>query len=420
MATTLKENYIAIRKQPLELFDMSLFMPVILLFGIGLISIYSATYESHMSDSFFKQLIFGGIGIGTMIVFMFLPERFLQSNSIVLYAISILFLILVLFFGKGISGTKGWFQLGGLSFQPSELAKFTALLAVARYLSLKGTDIKTLRDLGITLGIIFLPVGLIVLQPDIGTATVFIAIALGVLLWAGFDLFVLYMIVSLPIIAVLSLLGTTYFVVSVSIFAIIGAAFRRKILITAIALGVVIAVGYFSPVIIENLMPHQQNRIEAFLNPGSDPRGKGYNVIQSIMAVGSGGFTGKGFLQGTQTQLRYIPEQWTDFIFCVPTEEFGFIGGALVILLIASIIYRSIKIATLTNSAYFSLLCTGIASIFLYHMIINIGMALGLMPVMGIPLPFLSYGGSSLIVNFAFIGLMLNAYRSYKQKERAN
>ncbi len=420
MATTLKDNYIAIKKQPLELFDWSLFMPVFLLLGFGLISIFSATYESEMSASFNKQVIFGGIGLATMLLFMFLPERFLQSNSIFLYAISILFLILVLFFGKGIAGTKGWFQLGGLSFQPSELAKFTSLLAVARYLSAKGTDIKTLRDLGITLGIIALPMGLVILQPDIGTASVFIALMLGVLLWSGFDLFILYLVVMLPVIAVLSLLGTTYFVISVSIFSIIAAAFRRKMLSTALAIGIVIAVGYFSPVIIENLMPHKQNRIKAFLNPGSDPRGKGYNVIQSIMAVGSGGFTGKGFLQGTQTQLRYIPEQWTDFIFCVPTEEFGFIGGVLVILLMASIIYRAIKLATFVNSAYFSIICAGVASLFLYHMIINIGMSLGLMPVMGIPLPFLSYGGSSLIVNFAFIGLMLNAYRSYKQTERTN
>jgi rod shape determining protein RodA len=419
MATNIKDDFIAIRKQPLELMDMSLLMPVILLFGVGLISIFSATYESHMSDSFYKQIFFGGLGIGTMLIFMFIPERFLQSNSIILYSISILFLILVLFFGKGIAGTKGWFQLGGLSFQPSELAKFTSLLAIASFLSTKGRDVKTWRDLSISLGIILLPMGLIVLQPDIGTASVFIAIGLGVLLWSGFDIFILFLIVSLPIIAILSLLGTTHFVVSVSVFGIIAASFRRKILITGLAMGIVIAVGYFSPVIIENLMPHQQNRIEAFLNPGSDPRGKGYNVIQSIMAVGSGGFAGKGFLQGTQTQLRYIPEQWTDFIFCVPTEEFGFIGGVLVIVLITSIIYRSVKIASLTNSAYFSIICAGVASIFLYHMIINIGMALGLMPVMGIPLPFLSYGGSSLIVNFAFIGLMLNAYRSYKLKERA-
>ena len=420
MATSVKESIIAIKKQPLELFDLSLFMPVLLLFAFGLISIYSATYESHMSDSFYKQLFFGGLGIGTMLVFMFLPERFLQSNSIILYAISILFLILVLFFGKGVAGTKGWFHLGGLSFQPSELAKFTALLAIASFLSTKGRDVKTLRDLSITLGIIILPMALIVLQPDIGTASVFIALGLGVLLWSGFDIFFLYLIVSMPVIAILSLLGTTHFVVSVSVFAIIAASFRRKIMVTALSLAVVIIVGYFSPTIIENLMPHQQDRIESFLNPGSDPRGKGYNVIQSIMAVGSGGFAGKGFLQGTQTQLRYIPEQWTDFIFCVPTEEFGFIGGVLVIVLIASIIYRSVKIASLINSAYFSVICSGIASIFLYHMVINIGMALGLMPVMGIPLPFLSYGGSSLIINFAFIGLMLNAYRSYKLKERAS
>lgn len=413
-----KNNFISIKKSPFELFDMSLFMPVILLFGFGLISIYSATYDSNTSTSFYKQLIFGGLGIGTMFIFMFLPERFIRSNSYTLYGITVLFLVALLFFGKSISGTRGWFNLGGLSFQPSELAKLTVLLAIARYLSTKGNDIKTWRNLSITIGLILLPMGLIVLQPDIGTASVFIALALGILLWSGFDLFILFMIVSLPIVAVLSLLGTIYYITSVSVFAIIAALFRRRIFSMLLVLGVVIVVGYFSSVIVDSLKPHQQNRIEAFLNPGSDPHDKGYNVIQSIMAVGGGGFTGKGFLQGTQTQLRYIPEQWTDFIFCVPTEEFGFIGGVLVIILIVSIIIRAIKLASIVNSNYFSLICIGVASIFFYHMMINIGMTLGLMPVMGIPLPFLSYGGSSLVVNFAFIGLLLNAYRSHKQKER--
>ena len=167
------------------------------------------------------------------------------------------------------------------------------------------------------------------------------------------------------------------------------------------------------------LEPYQRDRIETFMNPGKNPKGKGYNVIQSILAVGSGGLAGKGFLQGTQTQLRYIPEQWTDFIFSVPTEEFGFIGGAGVVVLLAMFILRAVRIALETDSMFFSVIAFGVASVIFYHTAINIGMAIGLTPVMGIPLPFLSSGGSALMVNLTMVGLLFNAFRSFRKKSRA-
>lgn len=288
------------------------------------------------------------------------------------------------------------------------------------FLSRKGVDIKTLRDLGILFSIIGLPLLLIVVEPDIGSASVLIAMTLGVMLWSGFDIYILFFVVSLPIVIILSFMGTVYFVIAVSLFSIIAALFRKKVLVTVVTIATVFAIGYLSPIIIEHLAPHQQGRIETFLNPGSDPRGKGYNVIQSILAVGSGGVTGKGFMQGTQTQLRYIPKQWTDFIFCVPTEEFGFIGGLTVIILLSAMIMRCVTIAFEADSKFFSVVAIGTGTVFLYHSFINIGMAIGLMPVMGIPLPFLSAGGSSLMVNLSFVGLLMNAYRSKLKRDTNN
>ncbi|NLO18499.1 MAG: rod shape-determining protein RodA [Ignavibacteria bacterium] len=405
------ENQINVKVGPFEHFGLATFFVYILLVGFGLISIYSATYEAGMSTFFFKQLSFVVLGTAVMFITMFLPLRWLNAYSHIAYALSLLLLVLVLLFGKEISGTKGWFAFGGFGIQPAEPAKLTTLLAASRFLSLKGTDIRRVRDLGILLIIVLLPVGLILFQPDFGTATVFFAILLGVLLWVGFDIFILYIALTLPIIFITALIGNTYFIVSLIIFSIITLFFRKKIIVTVLAASVIFLVGFSSPHIFESLKPHQKARIESFLRVGSGEKGMSYNVVQSTLAVGSGGLTGKGFLKGTQTQLRYIPAQRTDFILCVTTEEFGFLGGSLVIVLIAALIFRALKISAESNSRFLSIVSFGVASIFLYHSFFNIGMVIGLMPVMGIPLPFLSYGGSALITNSAMVGFMLNAYR---------
>ncbi len=413
-----KQNYekLLIEKQAADFFDWSTFLISVLLVGMGLISIYSATYDSGMSVFFNKQLIYTGIGTVAMFALMFVPERWIYINSLPIYAISVLLLILVFPLGKDVYGTRGWIDIGFMTLQPSEFAKLSTLLMIANHLSKKGTDIRTLRDLAVVGAYVALPAILIAVEPDTGSASVLGALTLGILLWSGFDTYSLYFIVSLPIVIIASFMGTNHFIIGVSLYSLIAAFFKRKLYVTIITIGIVIGAGYFSPMIVEHLAPHQQGRIHVFLNPEDDPRGKGYNVIQSVMAVGSGGITGKGFLQGTQTQLRYIPKQWTDFIFCVPTEEFGFIGGSLVIILLAGLIYRSIIIAHEVSSPFLSIICIGIGTIFFYHTLINVGMAIGMMPVMGIPLPFMSAGGSSLIVNMSMVGFLLNAYRTHRKK----
>ncbi|MBI5324831.1 MAG: rod shape-determining protein RodA [Ignavibacteriae bacterium] len=410
------QNIYEIRKSASQYFDWQTFLITIMSIAFGLISIYSATYDAGMSTYFFKQLIYTGIGIGIILIFMVLPERWLQAYSLAFFVFIILLLISVLIFGKTIYGTKGWFQIGSISIQPSEFAKLAALNLIATHLSRKGTDIKTFRDFGIVILILLAPFILILFEPDFGTATVLLAMFIGILFWTGFDLLMLFFVISLPVIILLSLVSPIHFVAAVSVYSIAAALMRKKIILTFATILIVFVAGYTSPLIVEHLMPHQKNRIDTFLNPDKDPLGKGYNVIQSKLAVGSGGVTGKGFLQGTQTQLRYIPKQWTDFIYCVPAEEFGFAGGVFVILLLAGIILKATKAAFDSENKYFSLLSFGIGSVFFYHTIINIGMVLGLMPVMGIPLPFMSYGGSALLVNCAFIGLLLNAFRSQKIK----
>jgi len=407
------------RRQSGEFIDWSTFLISILLVTIGLISIYSATYDAGMSSRFSQQLIYACLGYGMVIVILFIPETWIFTMAYPLYGIMALMLISVKLFGHEVNGTTGWLNLGFVTIQPAELAKVTTLLAAARYLSSKGIDIKNLRDFLSVSGIVLFPAALIFIQPDHGTSTVIVALLFGILFWAGFDLFTLFTVFSIPAVGIMSLFGIGSFVTSVSIFSIAAGFFRKKLYVTIIAIVVVTGVGYSSKVMVDKLEPYQKKRIEIFLNPGSDLRGSGYNVNQSILAVGGGRLTGKGFLGGTQTQLRYIPAQWTDFIFSVPAEEFGFVGAVSVILLIAGFIIRAVSIAGESDSNFLSLICFGAGTIIFYHTVINIGMAIGLMPVMGIPLPFLSSGGSFLISDLAIVGLLLNAYRAHRRKKIA-
>lgn len=406
------------KKQAGDFFDWQTFLIVILLLAAGLISIYSATYDAGMSSIFSRHLLFAALGFIGMFALIYVPERWIYANTYIIYGVTILLLVLVLFFGREVNGTKGWLPLGLFAIQPAEFAKLSVLLIVARHLSLKGSDVRTVRDMITITIMVALPAVLIALQPDHGTTTVLFAMLFGIMLWTGFNALLLYCIISIPVLLIMSLLGTVYYVIAVAVFAIGALFFKRKLLVTLLAVIIVSGIGLSGKLLVNKLAPYQRDRIETFINPGLNPKGKGYNVIQSILAVGSGGITGKGFLAGTQTQLRYIPEQWTDFIFSVPTEEFGFFGGSLVILLLILFILRAVRIAQETDSMFFSIIAFGIASIIFYHTFINIGMAIGLTPVMGIPLPFLSSGGSALMVNLTLVGLLLNAYRSFRKKNR--
>jgi len=415
----MSESTISLNKAPGYFFDWQTLLITVGLVAVGLISIYSATYDSNMSAFFERQLVSVSVGFVVMFVIAYIPESWLRFNSWTAYIGSILLLVIVALFGVEINGTKGWLRFWGFSLQPAEFAKFGVLLVLASYISRKGVDIRTWRVLLYVALITALPAFLIIIQPDFGTTTVLFVMLFGILFWAGFDAFTMYFIMALPLIILASLKGQTWMISAISFFSAISLAFRKNIILTAIAISVFMGIGIASPLIYDKLAPHQKARIDTFLNPGSNPLGAGYNVIQSVMAVGSGGLTGTGFLQGTQTQLRYIPMQWTDFIFSVPTEEFGFLGGTIVILLHVGLIWRAIRLASIVNNKFQSIICIGVASIFIYHCFINIGMAIGITPVMGIPLPFMSFGGTSIIVNLASVGLLLNCHRLHYTKRTA-
>jgi rod shape determining protein RodA len=405
-------------KPKINTFDWKLFMPVLGLLAFGLVSILSTTTDTNAMSFFYRQLTAIGLGLAGMLVIYFLPKNFISSISPVIYVASIVLLIIVYVFGTEIYGTKGWLRLGGLSFQPAEFAKLGLLLALAKFVSSKGVDVANIRDSGISLLLMMVPAVLIYIQPDHGTATVLAAILGGVLYWSGFNLFVLFLIVALPILVLLALKGFVFYIVGAVFASVIAILLNRRLVMLISALVIFASIGFLAPIIYNNLQDHQKARIETFLNPGQDPRGTGYNVIQSKMAVGSGGIAGKGYKQGTQTQLRYIPMQRTDFIFSVPTEEFGFIGGSIVLALFVWLLLRLISLASFLDK-FSGTVAAGAAMMILYHCTINIGMVIGIIPVMGIPLPFMSYGGSSMIVNLALIGILLNAYRNNKLKRVA-
>ncbi|MDH3252562.1 MAG: rod shape-determining protein RodA, partial [Ignavibacteria bacterium] len=259
------------------------------------------------------------------------------------------------------------------------------------------------------------PVALILMQPDMGTTVIYLGMFLLVLFWAGAPRFTIVAIVAPGITALAALFGTTPFLIAVVSLGLLLYLTKENRIVAAIVFSVMVLFGMSVQVIRDGLKPYQQKRIETFLDPGADPRGAGYNVLQSKVAIGSGGLWGKGYLEGTQTQLNFIPEQWTDFIFCVPGEEFGFIGAATVLLLFVALLIRGIQIAAIVKNRFASILAIAITGIFAPHVIINIGMALGLLPVIGVPLPFLSYGGSALLTNLVMVGILMNLHANRKE-----
>ncbi len=398
-----------------ENINLGILISALLLVLIGLASIYSATYDAGASDFFNRQLIWAGFGLAALLVVMFIPFRTLQLVSYPLYIFSVLLLIAVLLFGKTVAGSKSWFGFGSFGLQPSEFVKVTCVLALATYLSDKKINLSRFKNLSIAVSIVLIPVALIIRQPDVGTAIIYVFMIIPVLYWAGASLTLMLIIISPAAAAVTALFGITPFLIVLAILLITFFVLKENKLISAIIFSITVLVGVSVKFIYGKLAPYQQKRIDVFLNPEADPLGSGYNVIQSKVAIGSGGVLGKGFLEGSQTQLNFIPAQWTDFIYCVPAEEFGFVGSILILILFAYILFRSISVASTAKNRFASLVSMGVVSIFSAHILINIGMVMGIMPVIGVPLPLLSYGGSFLLSSMVMVGLLLNMYINRKE-----
>lgn len=397
-------------------FDIILFSAALLLCLIGLASIYSATQTIDANYSNFnKQIAALGIGLFISLIIYFLPSKIFSIAAMPAYFVSALMLIIVLVIGRSAGGAKSWISFGAINIQPAEYAKIATVIMMAYFLSKKNVNIESLKDLAITLSLAIFPVILILLEPDLGSAIVFFGMTLALIFWKGISLFGLTVVLSPAIVSVASLFGATYLLIVLALLIVALIFFKKDLFTSGTIMAINIGAGFFVDFVYEILSPHQQRRIHSFLDPASDPLGSGYNAIQAQIAIGSGGFWGKGFLSGNQTQLQFIPEQWTDFIFCVIGEEFGFFGGFIIILLYSIIFFRLLQAASQAKNEFFSLMIIGILSIFLTHFTINIGMAIGLLPVIGIPLPFVSYGGSSLISNFIMIAIVLNIYRTRKE-----
>jgi rod shape determining protein RodA len=377
--------------------------------GWGWLAIYSADFDVNspsifsLDHSYGRQMIWIGASLVIALIILLLDHQLYPAFAYPIYGIIMLALISVFFFvSKRVGGGLSWFEIGSFKFQPSEFAKFATALAVAKYLSGYGISFKQNKTQLITIGIVLLPMALILLQNDTGSALVFAAFFLALFRegFSGIWLFIAVYAGTLFLSAILVDKGVITIIllcIALVIFLIL-----RKNLITILLIigGLLVSVGFIYTVdyLYSNvLQDHQKQRIEVMLGRVDDKKGVGYNVYQSKVAIGSGGINGKGFLQGTQTRLRYVPEQNTDFIFCTIGEEYGFIGSAGLVILFISLLVRIVQIAERQRSRFNRVYAYCVASILFMHFVINIGMTVGLFPVVGIPLPFFSYGGSSLL-----------------------
>jgi len=437
-------------------------------------AVYNEDHQSILdaTQRYGKQLIWIGAAFFIAIIILTIESKFYSAFAYPTLIFMIILLLAVLVFGVKVNGARSWFQLGAIRFQPAEFAKFATCLAIARYLSQYNFKIHKIKSLFITGLILFTPAVLILMQNDTGSALVY-SVFILVLYREGLSGFVLLLVLLAAIFFVFTLIYSSFAVailiiiiaavslkiigvqvkqISIAIASLVGTygtlwlinkgaglqignfallfistvlnaipfllyIYRQKITKAAIVLLMVIgslfytfSVSYIFEKILE---PHQQERINELLGIQSDPYGAGYNVNQSKIAIGSGGFNGKGFLNGTQTKFNFVPEQSTDFIFCTVGEEWGFLGSGLVLLLHLSLILRLLFLAERQRSSFSRIYGYGVASILFFHIAINVGMTIGLAPVIGIPLPFFSYGGSSLwsFTILLFIFLRLDANR---------
>ncbi len=374
---------------------------------IGWLSIYSAVYdENHQSifdieRNYGKQLIWivTAFFIGFMIIMI--ESKFYSVFSYGIYGVTLMLLVAVLFFGKYVNGSRSWFEIGSFRLQPAEFAKFATALVIAKYISTTNKKLKDIRTISTSLGILFLPMALILLQGDVGSAVSYVAF-IFVLYREGLTGFVLVFGVLLGVIFILALLYPPFYIyLGITLVAIAMYIYLRKkknsltVIVIATVLSISMVAG-FDYTFNHILKTHHRDRLNNLVGKEVDLKGAGYNVNQSKIAIGSGGVTGKGYLNGTQTKYDFVPEQSTDFIFCTVGEEFGFAGSVVLIGLFTALLLRIIFIAERQRSAFSRIYAYGVASILFIHLTINIGMTIGLVPVIGIPLPFVSYGGSSL------------------------
>ncbi|MFC0603971.1 rod shape-determining protein RodA [Winogradskyella pulchriflava] len=411
-------------------FDWITIILFLLLVGFGYLNILSASHVGEITSYFDtsqlygKQLIFIGLTFVLIVLILSFEAKFYERFASIIYLVAILALVGLFIFGKDVNGARSWYGIGSMTIQPSEFAKFATALAVAKYISDLQTNMKTLKDQIRVTAIIFIPAILILLQNDAGSTIVYLAFFF-VFYREGLQQIYLIVALSLIILAVLSLkFGIVITAIVATLVLVVRYFFRKKkrasILQYLVVLIVAIGFSYGVKLFYEHgLKTHQQNRISLWLRLEKDPiklekmkKAEAYNLIQSEQAISSGGFTGKGFLQGTRTTGKFVPEQETDYIFSTVGEEWGFLGCSFVVIVFVLLIVRILFLAESQKSQFSRVYGYGVASILFIHFTINTGMVMGLIPTVGIPLPFFSYGGSGLwgftILLFIFVKLDSN------------
>ncbi|MEP2771722.1 MAG: rod shape-determining protein RodA [Fulvivirga sp.] len=392
----------------------------------GWLNIFAAVYDESVSPSIFdmslnsgRQLVFILTSLVLIIAIMTVDFKFFDTFGFFIFGGVIVLLAFVLLFGREVAGSRSWFELGPFRLQPSEFAKFATALAVAKMLSSTGFRIDKIKNLAILFALIAAPAVLIILQGDTGTALVY-SVFLLVFFREGMSPVPLVLGTCAAIIFVLTLLVSNhlYLYIGIVVLAAVVIFFSKKTFgrIALIIGGAIVIAGVIRSVdyvISDVLKPHQQNRIKALINPDADPLGYGWNVTQSKIAIGSGQFFGKGYLNGTQTKYDFVPEQSTDFIFCTIAEEHGWLGSFVVVVLFIALLLRVIFLAERQKWRFARVYGYSVACIIFFHFAVNIGMTIGLFPVIGIPLPMFSYGGSSLwaFTILIFILIKLDAHR---------
>jgi len=391
--------------------DWKLIAAGLLLSIFGIIVIYAAQYDAATGTSlkfYLRQIIWLFLALCVFALLIHLPLRMIDFVSYLFYAGALLLLVLVLLVGQSKYGAARWFSFGPINLTPSDIAKLALLIALARYLGYSKLSPESSKRLFLSAAMTLVPVALILRQPDLGTSLVFVALLFSLWFWSGLSPFYLILIVS-PLVSLLLAFHwipwTIYLVVLITFILVLRPGFLFGFMIVVFNL----MFGAVYPFFWDRLAEYQKLRILTFLNPGLDARGAGYQIIQSKIALGSGGLTGKGFLGGSQSQLKFLPERHTDFVFSVLGEEFGFIGTMFVVVLFGWIFYRGINIAARCRSRFASYLAWGAVTILFFQFFVNVGMTLGLMPVTGLPLPFLSYGGTSLVLSWILIGFLVLA-----------
>jgi len=417
--------------------DYLLLLPVLILIALGVLFIYSSGITSEgiqVSTEYIRQIIWGTTGLLAVIILSIFNYRRFYNLSLYIYLISLLPLLYTLLFFN----TARWLRFGSIGLQMSEFVKISSIILLARYLADTDRNKGAFSRFAIACLIIFIPMGIVLLQPDLGTALIYIAILITMLFIAGIPMRYVALMVScivltgillllplwqayilrrtIPFLAALTnlriVLITVIFFLIIAVISLFGyLKFKKKYFFWFVYMSVIVVfslgASYAARVVLRN---YQLMRLIVFLDPNVDPRGAGWNIIQSMTAIGAGGFTGRGFLQGTQSHYRFLPEQSTDFIFSIFSEETGFLGGLFVFFLFFLICHRLVVIMKKTTDPFAKYICAGLAGMYCFHFIVNIGMTIGIMPITGIPLIFMSYGGSSILTSMIGIGLALSIH----------